>query len=270
MNWRKYRLFTAQKYLLPQNLEEAWNLNQSKSNKIVGGMLWLKMSKKRISTIIDLSALGLDTIEENEEEFKIGAMCTLRQLEEFKGFEKYYGDLLRVSVESIVGIQFRNLATVGGSVYSRFGFSDVLTALMSLDSYVELYKGGRVSLKEYVQMPYDRDILVNVIIKKKEYKTSYQSFRITATDFPVLACAVTRNQEGAWKVIYGARPGKALEINNSLSGQPDTSEIEELIKKVKSWEHFESNMRGSKEYRKALAGALLNKAIKEITGKAGA
>lgn len=40
------------------------------------------------------------------------------------------------------------LATVGGSIYGRYGFSDVLTLLIGLDSYVELYKGGIVSLKE--------------------------------------------------------------------------------------------------------------------------
>ena len=31
-------------------------------------------------TIVDLSGLGLDKIEETKEEFRIGAMCTLRQL----------------------------------------------------------------------------------------------------------------------------------------------------------------------------------------------
>ena len=36
------------------------------------------------------------------------------------------------------------MATVGGSIWGRFGFSDVLTVFLAMDSYVELYKGGIV------------------------------------------------------------------------------------------------------------------------------
>lgn len=263
-------MFTAQNYLMPATLEDAWVLNQSKSNKIIGGMLWLKMEHKNISTIIDLSALELGAIDETDEEFKIGAMCTLRELEQHQGIEKFFAGMIRHSLESIVGVQFRNLATVGGSIYSRFGFSDLLTAFMALEAYVELYKGGTVSLEEYVNMPYDRDILMKVIIKKRISKATYMSFRNTATDFSVLACAISKSEEGAWKIIYGARPGKALEFENNLPEEPDLTDIDGVIEKLKSWEHFASNMRGSKEYRKALAASLLKKAVKHIMETAGA
>ena len=43
-------------------------------NRVLGGMLWLKMEKISVGTAIDLSALGLDTIEETDTEFAIGAM----------------------------------------------------------------------------------------------------------------------------------------------------------------------------------------------------
>ncbi len=48
----------------------------------------------------------------------------------------------------------------------RFGFSDVMTAFLALDSYVELYKGGIVKMSEFVKMKRDNDILVRVIVKK--------------------------------------------------------------------------------------------------------
>lgn len=47
-------------------------------------MIWLKMEDIQIPTAIDLSKLGLDQIEEDDAEFKIGAMVTLRQLETHK------------------------------------------------------------------------------------------------------------------------------------------------------------------------------------------
>ena len=126
----------------PQSLEEAYELNQKRTNRILGGMLWMRMSNIQIQKAIDLSGLGLDKIEETEEEFSIGCMVTLRELELHTGLNTCFEGLIRRSVEDIVGVQFRNSATIGGSLFGRFGFSDVLTAFLVLDSYVELYKGG--------------------------------------------------------------------------------------------------------------------------------
>ena len=50
----------------PQSLEEAWELNQKKRNRVVAGMMWLKMGTHSFGTAIDLCDLGLDTIEETD------------------------------------------------------------------------------------------------------------------------------------------------------------------------------------------------------------
>ena len=63
--------------------------------------------------------------------------CTLRQIEQSEAVKKLCGDGIEEAVRHIVGVQFRNQATVGGSIYGRFGFSDVLTAFLALDTYVE-------------------------------------------------------------------------------------------------------------------------------------
>jgi CO/xanthine dehydrogenase FAD-binding subunit len=181
-------------YKKAESLEEAWQLNQKKSNRVLGGMVWLKMGKMQIGTAIDLSSLGLDTIEETDEGFSIGAMVTLRQLELHPGLAAYTDGAVRESVRHIVGVQLRNLATVGGSIYSRFGFSDVLTMFLALNASVELYKGGVVPLAEYAQRPYDRDILVRVLVPKENARFVYQSVRNSQTDFPVLTCAAVRHR----------------------------------------------------------------------------
>ena len=119
-------------YIRAGSLEEAYELNQKRSACILGGMLWTKMGERQVQTAIDLSGLGLDQIEESEEEFSIGCMVTLRQMEEHEGLNAYTDGAARESVRSIVGVQFRNLATVGGSIFGRFGFSDVLTLFLAL------------------------------------------------------------------------------------------------------------------------------------------
>ena len=179
-------MMTIQKYVRPQSLEEAYELNQKKRNRIIGGMLWLKMTNVNVPTAIDLCDLGLDTIEETEDSFSIGAMVSLRQLELHEGLNAYTQGAIAKGVKDIVGVQFRNMATIGGSIFGRFGFSDVLTVFLSMDTYVELYKGGIVPLEEFASMEHDRDILVRVIVKKRPGTFTYLSMRNTRTDFPVL------------------------------------------------------------------------------------
>jgi CO/xanthine dehydrogenase FAD-binding subunit len=105
-------------------------------------MLWLRLGKGSVNTAIDLCDLGLNTIEETDEQFSIGAMVTLRDIEMHDSLNAYTNGAIANAVKDIVGVQFRNMATVGGSIWSRFGFSDVLTVFLAMDSYVELYKGG--------------------------------------------------------------------------------------------------------------------------------
>ena len=256
-------MFTIDNYVAAESLEQAYELNKSRRNVIIGGMLWLKMGRKKIGTAIDLSSLGLNLIEEDNYSFKIGCMCTLRDIELHEGLNNYFNNLISKSVEHIVGVQMRNLATVGGSIVSRFGFSDILTALLSLDSYVELYKGGIIPLDKYVKMPYDNDILVRIIIKKDGRKSSYSCLKMSSSDFPVLNCAVS-NKERQWYVVIGARPGKAVLKQFTLNENPGKDEIDNAVSKIVVETKFGTNMRGSIKYRQLLSDVLIKRNIDSL------
>lgn len=132
-------MITIQNYVRARSLEEAWQLNQNKRSRILGGMLWLRLGSGTVNTAIDLCNLGLDTIEETQEQFSIGAMVTLRDLELHPGLNDYSHHAVADAVKDIVGVQFRNMATVGGSIWGRFGFSDVLTVFLQwipMSSYI--------------------------------------------------------------------------------------------------------------------------------------
>ena len=260
-------MMTIREYKRAESLEEAWQLNQKRPNRVLGGMIWLKMENINVGTAIDLSGLGLDTIEETDEGFSIGAMVTLRQLELHPGLAAYTDGAVRESVRHIVGVQLRNLATVGGSIYSRFGFSDVLTMFLALNASVELYKGGVVPLAEYAQRPYDRDILVRVLVPKENSRFVYQSVRNSQTDFPVLTCAAAKLVDGSIRAAIGARPGKAV----LYTAAPEAGETAEefaarFAAEVKADIKTESNLRGGAEYRRHLAGVLTKRAVCRLEG----
>lgn len=252
-------MITITKYVKAENLQEAYELNQKRANRIVGGMMWLRLSSAHVQTAIDLSELNLNNIEETEESFSIGCMSTLRDLELHKGLQAYFGGVIKESVKHIVGVQFRNQATIGGTLFGRYGFSDVLTCLLVLDTYVELYKGGMVPLSEFVNMERDNDILVRVVIKKDGRKAAYLSQRQTATDFPVIACGAAK-KDGKWYTAIGARPMKAVQVC------PGHGSIDEMAEAAVSSVTFSSNMRGSGEYRKALAKIILKRTMLTVEG----
>mgnify|MGYP005913560159 CR=1 FL=1 len=248
-------MMTIREYARPATLEEAWQLNQKKANRVLGGMIWLKMENINVGTAIDLSGLGLDTIEETEDNFSIGAMVTLRQLEEHPGLAAYTRGAVKEALRHIVGVQLRNLATVGGSIYSRFGFSDVLTLFLALDCEVELYRAGRMPLAQFAAMPYDRDILTRICLRKTPgLKVQYQSVRATQTDFPILTCAAARTAQGQYRFAIGARPMKAVLVTPDCDPAQLPATVQAAVKTG-------SNLRGSAEYRTHLTGVLVRRAV---------
>ncbi|WP_278402767.1 FAD binding domain-containing protein [Megamonas rupellensis] len=263
-------MLTIKEFRKVSSIEEAYELNQKKTNRIIGGMLWLKMQTGNVNIAIDLSGLNLNTIEETDTEFKIGAMTTLRDLELHAGLNQYTNNSMKEAMRHIVGVQFRNLATVGGSIYGRYGFSDVLTVFMALDAYVELHHAGIIPISEFAKMPYDNDVLVNIIVKKTALNCAYLSHRQTKTDFPVLAVAVSKLHD-KWQAVIGATPHRAVIIadkKNILGEKVSPETIEAFANYVKDNVKTDSNIRGSAQYRKHLAYVLVKRALVSIGGNA--
>ena len=256
-------MLTISNYVRAQSLEEAYTLCQKKNNVVLGGMLWLKMQHRNVGTAIDLCDLGLDTVEETETAYRIGAMVTLRVLEQHEALHALTQGAMADAVKDIVGVQFRNVATIGGSIYGRFGFSDVLTLFLALDASVELYHAGVVPLRDFAAMPYQRDILVRVIVPKAKKTVVYRAQRNISTDFPVLTCALSV-QDKRMLCAIGARPMPAGVLEQQLPcalSDMTEQEAEELAEQIAGQFTMGSNLRGSADYRRAICKVLVRRAL---------
>lgn len=262
-------MINIQTYVRAQSLEEAYTLNQKRSARILGGMLWLKMAANTVGTAIDLCDLGLDTIAEDETGFILGAMATLRMLEQHPGLAAYTQNAAAKAVRDIVGVQFRNMSTVGGSVWGRFGFSDVLTLLLAADARVHLYKAGTLPLETFAAMPYDRDLLVSVTVPKyRDAAFAYRAVRIQRTDLPVLTCALAR-LNGEYRLAIGARPGKAVLLRDAeglLSGGITQESAASFAAYAAQNVPTGANARGSAAYRTHLVEVLTRRCALELEG----
>ena len=264
-------MLTIRQYVRAESLEEAYTLCQKRNNVVLGGMAWLKMQNRMVGTAIDLCGLGLDTIEETEEEYRIGAMVSLRALEKHEGLNALSHGAVAESLKGIVGVQFRNTATVGGSVWARFGFSDVTTILMALEAKVELYKAGVMTLTEFAALPRTRrDILVRVIVPKGGRKMAYLSQRNTKTDIPVLTCAAVQ-REGKVFAVVGARPRNAEAYDGSglLAGGITEETAADFGQRVAREGTFGSNSRAGEEYRRKVAAVLVRRAVLALKEQEG-
>lgn len=272
-------MFYYNQYVRAQSLDEAYELYQKKPNFVLGGMLWLKMKNKTLGTAIDLCDLGLDQIDEEENEFRIGAYATLRQIETHEALNAYTHGAIAESVRHIVGVQFRNVATVGGSIWGRFGFSDVMTIFRALGAKVQLHKAGIMDLDEFAALPRTtRDVLVSVIVPKNAKGVVYLSQRNQSTDFPVLTCAVA-NRSGRYVAVIGASPYMAEPVwdedgildcladaktdgNAALTVNSETNaKIDKFSEYVAEHIRFGSNIRAGAEYREIICRVLTRRAV---------
>lgn len=255
-------------YMKPSSLEEAYELVAS-GGTILGGGAWLKLMPKTIETAVDLSGLGLDGIHETDEQITIGSMATLREVETSSVLGQYMGGVICHGASHIMGVTVRNIATIGGSVANRFGFSDLLPTLLALDASLRFHHKGIVSLEDFLTKPLaDKDILVEIILEKNQGLGAYRSIKKTSTDFPVLTVAASRIGK-TYRVAVGGRPGAARLATQAmalLNERPslEASDLTEAAALVAEELTFGSNSRGSAAYRKEVSKVLVERCLREV------
>lgn len=262
-------MFSFSNFFLASSLEEAYTeLLKNKKNIILGGTSYLRMGNTSWNTAIDLSNLNLNYILEKEEFISIGAMTNFRSLETSTLLKSYFGEIFKTALKDIIGVQFRTNVTVGATVFSKYGFSDLIPVLLALDSKIKLFNGGILTLKEFLsETNIRRDILIEILIPKKVCKTSFQCVRKSKTDYSIINLAICKF-DNKITIAVGARPGRAVLATKTMDilnqSQNIENEIINAIKYIGNEIPLDSNMRSSKSYRELLLAALLRKGIQEV------
>lgn len=210
-------------YQKPATLDEAYALLvKGKTNRILGGCTFLKRTNVKIGTAIDLSACGLDYIRETEEAVMIGAYTSLRDIETSAVILENFGPALREVLEHLIGVQLRNVITIGAHVASRFGFSDIIPTLLAMNASLRFYRGGVKSLWAYMNedVP-ERDILLEIVLPKEGRRTKVQMMRLSYNDYSIFCLAASRVKEN-WIIAAGVFPGRAKLAEKTMSEMRDT------------------------------------------------
>jgi len=258
-------------YYRPSSLKEAYGkLLEHPQNVLLGGGLWIKKTDAPVNVLIDLEPLGLKGTTVTDKEISIGALENFYDLEKHPALLPIGGGFLSKAFKSVMGVALRRQATIGGTLAGKYPFSDIITALLTLDVELDFYPEKTLKLEEYlVQKGKLKEILTTIRIKKGDSRGYFHKISNTPLDFALLNIAINRTGHH-YKIAVGSRPGisqlaeKTMALLNGFHSL-DEATIVKAADILLSEISFASTTAGSGEYRAALAKAYLKRGLAEVT-----
>jgi xanthine dehydrogenase small subunit len=255
---------------------------------LVGGAtdvgLWITKQLRVLPKIIWLGRVrGLDTIEEGPDAIVFGATVTHRAARpRLAAIDPDLGELMR----RFAGVQIREVGTVGGNIANGSPIGDTPPALIALGASLTLQRGQAtrsLPLEDFF-LAYGRqdrapgEFVRSVRVPKLGANEHLRCYKISKRFDQDISAVM-----GAFKVtLDGASVAGARIAFGGMAATPRRARVAEAalrgadLRDPGTWrpalaalgEDFApiSDMRASAEYRRAIAQALLKKALGEIAG----
>ena len=255
----------ANEYYKPKTLQDAYSkLKEDPKNTILAGGLWMKKTGLQYNYLIDLCDLELNYIKEEKDVIRIGAMTSLRDFENSPIINKLNGGVAAFGAREVMGPAFRNSATIGGSIYGRYPFSDVITSLLTLDVTLCFYPEKTISLEEYLNYKGKVDgILKEIDIKKEDGKAFFKKVKTTALDFPLINFSIVKRNNKHY-IAVGSRPMVAALAHKAMEAVDSGASYEEAANIAVEELQYMDSFNISKEYRMDLARIYIRRGLEEV------
>ncbi len=183
---------------------------------------------------------------------------------------------------SVGGPQIRNRATIGGNLSSASPAADGATALLALDATVEMTSlNGTRTLPlsdfflEYRKTALSPDEIISAVEFPADWKSAWEKLgKRGAMNISLVCCAVGVSPAGEVRVAFGSvapyplltpRTAQFIEESGLLSN-PEESSLNEAARLAAEEVRPVDDFRGSADYRRAMAGALLVKCLRQLSG----
>ncbi len=284
-------------YREPDTLEEALALAHDlgeDARVIAGGTALVIMLKQRLvmpDCLISLRQLQtLNRLEATDGELRLGALTPHRAVETSPLIRTHI-PVLAETYSQVGTLRIRNVATVGGGLAHADPNQDPPATLMALDARVQLsaVTGRReVALDEFftdyyetVRQPDELATDVIVPVPKPHSGSVYLKFLPrTADDYATVGVAATVRLDPATGTCQDCRitmacvaptPVRAREAETLVRGQRLTPELaREAGAVAQRLTDPISDFRGSADYKRAMAGVFVRRALEEAWRRASA
>lgn len=278
-------------YFQPATLREALELKRhygSEAAWLAGGTdLILMMNGGRVPSrrLIDITRIEeLHKVPElNSSRVRIGGGVTFSTLAQLP-----VRSLSEASL-SVGGPQIRNRATIGGNIGTASPAADGVTALLALDTSISYGNiDGTIFMPledfflEYRKTKLNAGDIVEAVTIDLHWKTAWQKLgKRGAMNISVVCCAVGISPELTARFAFGSvgpypmRTPQAAQFLTDAMAEAGTqfermqplkdSVIQETCRMAMSEVRPIDDFRGSAHYRRAMAGALLKKALRQLS-----
>jgi aerobic carbon-monoxide dehydrogenase medium subunit len=248
---------------------------------LAGGQSLIPLMKLRFANpahLVDLNfILGTSYIREDHGAIRFGALTRHAEIEASPAAEKL--PILHDCAGGIADVQVRNRGTIGGSLAEADPSGDWAAVLCTLSTEVRCVgpNGERtVALADFIKDAYTTDLahdeLVSEVVVKIPAKGSggaFLAFKRSAPVYPTASVAVQLVTDGdickdaaITLGCVGLTAIRAKDAEAALRGQAiGEKTIARATEAARTAADPQSDMRGSADYKRALVGALLKRAI---------
>lgn len=269
-------------FVHPTTIEEAFAALGSDSRPISGGTD-VMLRNPTTTTLVDLMAIPMAEITQSDTGFSIGANATLTAMAEHAGLSAHLGGILPEMLVHVGSPLLRNVCTLGGHL-ARGRLSDVITALVALDSSIHWYDGKyqESPLAEYYDngVQTTRMLVTGVTIPAASGTSAgaFHKFLRTFFDLALLnaACVLWTDDDGAVeaaRIVVGETPSlgvRVIEAENSLvGGLPAPDAFAEAGRIARELVETRGDSRASAEYRSQLVGVAIERCLTKAAARLG-
>jgi CO/xanthine dehydrogenase FAD-binding subunit len=254
-------------YHRPKTLEQALTLLSRPNSLPLGGGTLLSRPGADPMEVVDLQALGLDTIEKNGNELALGATATLQQIHDS---EHCPGDLA-AALKLEAPLNLRNSATAAGTIAACDGRSTFATALLAMDAKIvqavfdrSIVGEQKSGIGEY--LPLRPKHLMTRIVLPVNAKLAFEYVSRTPADKPIVCVALARWASGRARLAlggYGANPLLAFDGKLPPASTAAGVEAEGLVAAARNAFHEATDDWATAEYRMDVAGTLAKRCVEK-------
>lgn len=271
----------------PTTLADALkSLQQPGAVALAGGSALIAEQRRDVTTVVDLSALGLAYIRESSGAIALGAMTTLAELNDSPILRAMANGVIAQAAHRSTSSILRNQATIAGTLISEPD-GILAVALLALDAQVTLMEKTTrtITLAEFLrELRESREIrkslVTEITVPMTNPRASLHIVARTPSDKPIVSVIASaqilrsaQNNQVAREVRIalggvGEIVLRASAAEKILEGQALTeASIEQAANLAAQGLSPRGDFRGSAEYRKEMAIVLTRRAMKELSAQ---
>lgn len=244
-------------YLRPETLQEALTLLSQPDTVPLGGGTHLSRPEAGSVKVVDLQALGLNTLTPRGNFLEIGATVTLQQLLE----SEHCPEALKTALRLDEPLNLRNMGTVAGALVTCDGRSPFAAVMLALDARLSLAGETATIINLGDLLPLRHEILRGKLITRIDIplntRLAFEYVARTPADKPLLSAALARWPSGRTRLVlggWGQQPTLAM----------DGTAQDNLQTAARNAAYDASDEFASAEYRREIAPILARRCAEAI------